>query len=74
MQKSGVRGFYGNVPRFCCQTEPIDESKRDESKSPKKILPYSVWHEANFHYQMETDKYESIANELGIEPRNCLTP
>ena len=53
MKKSGVRGFYGNVPRSCCQTEPIEESE-----SPKKILPYSVWNEANFHYQMDTDKYE----------------
>ena len=63
MQKSGVRGFYGDVPRFCCQTEPIEESE-----SPKKILPYSVWHEANFHYQMDTDKYENIASQLGIDP------
>ena len=63
MQKSRVRGFYGNVPRYCCQTEPIEESE-----SPKKILPYSVWHEANFHYQMETDKYEGIASQLGTEP------
>ncbi len=63
MQKSGVRGFYGNVPRYCCQTEPIDESE-----SPKKILPYSVWHEANFRYQMNSDKYENIASESGIDP------
>ena len=63
MQKSGVREFYGNVPRYCCQTEPIEESE-----SPKKILPYAVWHEANFHYQMDPDKYEKIANELGTDP------
>ena len=63
MRKSRVKGFYGNVPRFCCQTEPIDESE-----TPKKILPYSVWHEANFYYQMNPDKYESIASELGADP------
>ena len=62
MQKSRVRGFYGNVSRFCCQTEPIDESEL-----PKKILPYNVWNEANFHYQMDTDKYENIASELGTD-------
>ena len=63
MQKSGVRGFYGDVPRFCCQTEPINESGK-----PKKILPYTVWNEANFHYQMNPDKYEGIASELGADP------
>ena len=63
MQKSGVRGFYGNVPRFCCQTEPVDESEK-----PEKILPYSVWDEANLHYQMNPDKYEGIASELGTDP------
>ena len=63
MQKSGVRGFYGDVSRFCCQTEPIDANEK-----PEKILPYSVWHEANFRYQMNTDKYESIASQLGTDP------
>ena len=63
MQKSGVRGFYGDVPRSCCQTEPIDESER-----PKKILPYTVWNEANFRYQMNPNKYEGIASQLGTDP------
>ena len=63
MQKSRVKGFYGGVPRYCCQTEPIDESEK-----PEKILPYSVWHEANFHYQMNPDKYANIASELGADP------
>ena len=63
MQKSRVRGFYGNVSRFCCQTEPIEESEK-----PEKILPYSVWNEANFHYQMDSDKYENIASQLGTIP------
>ena len=63
MQKSRVRGFYGDVPRFCCQTEPIEESEK-----PEKILPYAVWHEANFHYRMDTDKYENIASQLGTDP------
>ena len=39
-----------------------------ESESPKKILPYSVWHEANFHYQMNPDKYENIASQLRTDP------
>ena len=63
MQKLDVRGFYGDVPRYCCQTEPIDESEK-----PEKILPYSVWNEANFHYQMDSDKYEGIASQLGTDP------
>ena len=63
MQKSRVRGFYGNVLLFCCQTEPIDESEK-----PKKILPYTVWNEANFYYQINSDKYEGIASQLGTEP------
>ena len=63
MQKSGVRGFYGNVPRFCCQTEPIEKSEK-----PEKILPYSAWNEANFYYQINPDKYEKIASELGTDP------
>ena len=63
MQKSRVTGFYGRVPRYCCQTEPIDESETE-----KKILPYTVWHEANFWYQMNPDKYENIASELGADP------
>ena len=63
MQKSGVRGFYGDVPRFCCQTEPIDESEK-----PKKILPYTVWNKANFYYQIDSDKYEGIAGQLGTDP------
>ena len=63
MQKSRVKGFYGNVSRYCCQTEPIDESER-----PKKILPYNVWNEANFYYQINSDKYEGIASQLGADP------
>ncbi|MDE0636585.1 MAG: HNH endonuclease signature motif containing protein [Candidatus Poribacteria bacterium] len=63
MQKSRVKGFYGRVPLYCCQTEPIDESR-----IPKKILPYSVWHEANFWYHLKPDRYENIANELGADP------
>ena len=51
MKKSGVREFYGSVPRYCCQTEP-----KDESENLSKILPYSVWNEANFHYQMDSGK------------------
>ena len=63
MQKSRVKGFYGNVSLFCCQTEPIDESEL-----PKKILPYTVWNVANFHYRMDTDKYENIASQLETDP------
>lgn len=63
MQKSDVRGFYGRVPRFCCQTQPIDESEK-----PEKILPYTVWNEANFYYQIDSDKYEGIASQLGTDP------
>ncbi|MYB00219.1 HNH endonuclease [Candidatus Poribacteria bacterium] len=63
MQKSRIKGFYGSVPRYCCQTEPIDESE-----TQKKILPYTVWHEANFHYRMNPDKYENIASQLGTDP------
>ena len=63
MQKSRVKGFYGRVPQYCCQIEPIDKSE-----SPKKILPYSVWHEANFRYQLNPDKYENIASALGANP------
>ena len=63
MQKSGVKDFYGSVQRYCCQTEPIDDSE-----SPKKILPYSVWHETNFRYQLNPDKYENIASALGAGP------
>ena len=48
---------------ICCQTEPIDESER-----PKKILPYNVWNEANFYYQINSDKYEGIASQLGADP------
>lgn len=63
MQKSGIKDFYGSVQRYCCQTEPIDDSE-----IPKKILPYSVWHEANFRYQLNPDKYEKIASALGADP------
>ena len=45
------------------KTEPIDESEK-----PKKILPYSVWHEANFHYRMNPDKYENMASQLRTDP------
>ena len=51
------------MSRFCCQTEPIDESEL-----PKKILPYTVWNEANFYYQINSDKYEGVASELGADP------
>ena len=63
MQKSRIKGFYGSVPRYCCQTEP-----KDESENPSKILPYSVWNEANFHYQTDPDRYENIASQLGTGP------
>ena len=33
-----------------------------------KILPYNVWNEANFYYQINSDKYENIASELGADP------
>ena len=44
MQKSKVRNFYGNTHYRCCLKEG--------EQSPEKILPYDVWNEANFHYQM----------------------
>ena len=54
MQKSKVRNFYGNTDYKCCLKEG--------EQSPENILPYDVWNEANFHYQM--------ANGLGSNPRS----
>ena len=63
MKKSNARGFYGNVPRGCCQLELLTEHEK-----PEKILPYNVYHEANFHYTMNRKRYEQIAAQLETEP------
>ena len=74
MQKSKVRNFYGNIHYTCCLKEG--------EQSPEKILPYHVWNEANFHYQMATgqswnhegrnprtkEDYDRIALELETDP------
>ena len=69
MQKSKVRNFYGNIHHTCCLKEG--------EQSPEKILPYNVWNEANFHYQMATglgskprskEDYNRIALELETDP------
>ena len=64
MAKSNVRDFYGTVSSDCCQRFPSDE----DEKPKKKILPYSVWHEANFRYQMGRERCTQIAQALGTEP------
>ena len=57
MQKSKVRNFYGNTHYRCCLKEG--------EQSPEKILPYNVWNEANFHYQMRnTGRCEDLISEL----------
>lgn len=57
MQKSKVRNFYGNTHYRCCLKEG--------EQSPEKILPYDVWNEANFHYQMgNTGRRNDLINEL----------
>ncbi len=61
MKKHNIRGFYGNVPRNCCQHS-------SEVEQPEKILPYNVWHEANFHFAMDELKYQLIAKKLGTIP------
>ena len=69
MQKSKVRNFYGNTHYRCCLKEG--------EQPPEKILPYDVWNEANFHYQMATglgsnprskEDYNRIALELETDP------
>ena len=61
MKKSNVRGFYGNVVMDCCQHLP-------DTEPPEKILPYHVWHEANFRLQIDGLKCQVIARKLGAEP------
>lgn len=57
MQKSKVPNFYGNTRYRCCLKE--------EEQSPEKTLPYNVWNEANFHYQMgNTGRRDDLVNEL----------
>lgn len=63
MKKSNVRNFYGDVVKDCCQRTPLSEDEK-----PKKILPYSVWHEANWHYHADREQYTQIAEALGTEP------
>ena len=69
MQKSKVRNFYGNIHYTCCL--------KTGEQSPEKILPYELWNEANFHYQMATglgsnprskEDYNRIALELETDP------
>ena len=69
MQKSKVRNFYGNIHYTCCLKEG--------EQSPEKILPYELWNEANFHYQMAAglgsnprskEDYNRIALELETDP------
>ena len=69
MQKSKVRNFYGNIHYTCCL--------KAGEQSPEKILPYELWNEANFHYQMATglgsnprskEDYNRIALELETDP------
>ncbi len=63
MKKSNVRDFYGYVAKDCCQRTPLSEEEK-----PKKALPYSVWHEANFRYQMDRERCTQIAETLGTDP------
>ena len=57
MQKSKVPDFYGNTDYRCCLKEG--------EQSPEKILPYNVWNEAKFHYQMSnTGRRDDLINEL----------
>ena len=61
MQKSKVRNFYGNTHYRCCLKEG--------EQSPEKILPYHVWNEANFYYEMgDKERYDKIALELEADP------
>ena len=62
MKKHNLRNFYGNVSRDCCQKSP-------EEQQPEKILPYNVWHEANFYFQIDSLKYQLIAEKLGTIPQ-----
>ena len=61
MKKSNVRGFYGNLVRDCCQHFP-------DTEVPEKILPYDVWHEADFRVKIDEAKYRMIGKRLGTEP------
>lgn len=61
MKKSNVRGFYGNVVMDCCQHLP-------DTEPPEKILPYHVWHEANFRVKIDEAKYRIIGKRLSAEP------
>ena len=63
MKKSNVRDFYGDVPSVCCQAVPDDEVEK-----PKKVLPYSVYHEAKWHYHDKPEQYDRIASKLETEP------
>ena len=63
MKKSNVPNFYGTIPKHCCQLQPLAEHEKIE-----KILPYDVYHEANFHYEMNHARYEHIAAQLDTEP------
>ena len=55
MQKSKVRNFYGDTDYKCCLKEG--------EQSPKKTLPYHVWNEANFYYEMgDKERYDKIAS------------
>ncbi len=57
MQKSKVQNFYGDTHYRCCLKEG--------EQSPEKILPYDVWNEASFHYQMgNTGRRDELINEL----------
>lgn len=60
MAKSNVKNFYGDSIRNCCQKEEIDPNE--------KTLPYPVYHEANFHYQMNPQRYIEIAQEIQCDP------
>ena len=61
MQKSKVRNFYGDTDYKCCLKEG--------EQSPKKTLPYHVWNEANFYYEMgDKERYDKIALELEADP------
>ena len=51
-----------------CRGSVVRPEPIDESELPKKILPYNVWNEANFYYQINSDKYEGIASQLGADP------
>lgn len=63
MKKSHVRNFYGDAIKGCCQRTPLNEDEK-----PKKTLPYPVWHEANWHFHADRDRYTIIAGALGTEP------